>query len=644
MLNNVPEDLKRALREKRVIPFVGAGVSMAVLDRNTNKILFPSWKTLLFNAAASLDLQMKTKEAEAVRALLQVDDPDYLYITRLVKNGLGTCWWGFLREQLDLDPRSADQQSLSLARAVWELGSDLVITTNFDRVLHWTCPRTHQTDLRIWRIEAATEFADFLRGKWRKPTIWHLHGSIDAADGVIFTPDSYSELYPADHEDSQVRYKAALITLRFLLASYTLLFIGFSLDDKYFRWQLEWMRRVFPNISHYALVLKTEVATFNQLNLSVTPIPFDDFGSPIVEILRSLGELSATREYKDASAQAVESLYTFDDQQKVTAILELVSILLKKASNADIILKQLSELKEAVGTDVLAQASVRVANDLEEDLSVRQDHLTTLQEEHRQSLMAARRDISLIGVQREQIIFAWRRFRDELAILLTSSFLKKVERLKDEIEQKIRGSDLSEGKVLQAFRPQQMADTAVQICKSTVMEGLAQWSKHSSAEVDARIEAFWNEVKITNITPMLEASTDFQYLFAVAMDRLAMSVASPTGLVALLQVMPFSISTAAFMFAFGQSIVKAKIIELAQDELGQWSERAAADLRQTVVQKIDNIRDEFAIRWDDALGPVEAANNRLTADVERSVATLSQETKAVADLVQKIREIRSVLE
>ena len=46
-MDNLPKNLQDNLKTHKVIPFVGAGVSMAVRDEGTGDALFPGWKTLL---------------------------------------------------------------------------------------------------------------------------------------------------------------------------------------------------------------------------------------------------------------------------------------------------------------------------------------------------------------------------------------------------------------------------------------------------------------------------------------------------------------------------------------------------------------------------------------------------------------------
>jgi hypothetical protein len=75
----IPQALTERMRTGRVVPFAGAGVSMAVLDRETHQRVFPSWSQLLMAAADRLDRESKPDEASLIRSLLKVSKPDFLY-------------------------------------------------------------------------------------------------------------------------------------------------------------------------------------------------------------------------------------------------------------------------------------------------------------------------------------------------------------------------------------------------------------------------------------------------------------------------------------------------------------------------------------------------------------------------------------
>ena len=64
-----PQELKQGLRDHKVIPFIGAGVSMAVRRRGSLEPLFPSWKQLLLSAADRLEKELKKADADLVKAI-----------------------------------------------------------------------------------------------------------------------------------------------------------------------------------------------------------------------------------------------------------------------------------------------------------------------------------------------------------------------------------------------------------------------------------------------------------------------------------------------------------------------------------------------------------------------------------------------
>jgi hypothetical protein len=288
MTPKIPRSLEEALRDGRVIPFVGAGVSMAV-ERSGGGRLFPSWKQLLLDGAAHLEEEKK--KADVVRALLEDDEPDYLQAAKRLRDKLGALWGPFLKDAIDIPHSQVDRGSLKLARKVWDLGSRLIITTNYDQVLKWACPLEWRDDLNTWDVNAPAEQAEYLRrGEVRAPTVWHLHGQIGNASGLILTPDGYASLYPSV-EQSEPRHKAALATLRHLLSSRSFLFVGFSLDDEHFGVELRRMLEIFEGFGgpHYALVHRRHVERMRQLDTPVELVVFEDFGEPLLGLL---GELS----------------------------------------------------------------------------------------------------------------------------------------------------------------------------------------------------------------------------------------------------------------------------------------------------------------------------------------------------------------
>ena len=296
---NIPNQLRLALRDGKVIPFAGAGVSRAVecvgKDGAPTQNLFPSWSELLDELAKELDEAQNPNEANAVRVLLRLTVPDYLYAAEIAKQWLpGNAWLQSLKSRLDPYRSQAVDESLALGRALWGLGSKMMITTNYDRVLQWACPDADNLD--IWNIEHTAEMAQFLQTPLTRPVIWHLHGHISDVENLILTPNGYSMLYSSGDGSVPPSYNVALETLKNTLASYTFLFVGFSFADEAFGDQLQWVTDTFRGYggNHFALVHKDHYASLARRlsDYSISPVPFDDFGEPLVELIRELGEIA----------------------------------------------------------------------------------------------------------------------------------------------------------------------------------------------------------------------------------------------------------------------------------------------------------------------------------------------------------------
>jgi tetratricopeptide (TPR) repeat protein len=264
---------------------------MAVLDRETHQPLFPSWSQLLMAAAERLDAESKPEEASLIRSHLNVSKPDFLYAATRARAALGPLWYEFLKDKLDIEHDRIDDGSLELARCVWRLGSQLVITTNYDEVLRWACPQSN--DLQSWDIQAPAEQVQLMQKGLQRPTLWHLHGRISNAAQMILALDSYQLLYPEASSESEAKYKAALETLRQQIASKSLLFVGFSLEDEFFGMQLKGVNEIFQGAPgpHYVLIREADKDRLRHLNLPVEAIAFETTGPPLIELLRELSTL-----------------------------------------------------------------------------------------------------------------------------------------------------------------------------------------------------------------------------------------------------------------------------------------------------------------------------------------------------------------
>jgi hypothetical protein len=143
-----------------------------------------------------------------------------------------------------------------LARAIWTLGSDLVITTNYDDVLQWANDGGAASRIVVERGSALT---DAIAGRLTRRCVWHLHGHISDPAALVLTPDGYQEL--CGERGVEERYRAARNSLRTMLAGWTFLFVGFSYEDQYIEAELNWLNSAFGESArqHYILVRQSEL-------------------------------------------------------------------------------------------------------------------------------------------------------------------------------------------------------------------------------------------------------------------------------------------------------------------------------------------------------------------------------------------------
>ena len=287
----IPESLKDALRSGLVVPFIGAGVSLAVKKRNedgekSEQSLFPSWKGFVEILAQALKGETKFNEADYVLSSVNIKKPKYLEAMQHAREELGArLWYKVFEDNFDKSEDEADEDSLKLPKLIWKLGNNLIVTTNVDRVFQWTCPKLAEYRyLDVQNVEYARLQSEQTP---KRPTVWHLHGHIDHKENVIFTFDQYRAFYEERNNEAKLQ------TLLNFLTDRTFLFIGFSLDDAYIREQLEYVHKIYKGgaDSFYILLRQSEIEKAN-LPGYVTPVPFSDFGKPLEDLIEELSNIA----------------------------------------------------------------------------------------------------------------------------------------------------------------------------------------------------------------------------------------------------------------------------------------------------------------------------------------------------------------
>ena len=291
---SLTQSLQQALSSKKIIPLVGAGVSMSIKDKNGNPV-FPSWKNLLLSAANKLKSEQLNGEANLVEALLDVGEYQQAakYAYEGLKNGH---WHNFIQEKIDIDLDTLDDKSAELPKTIWKL-SKQIITLNYDRILSWSYPGS---SAQVSIIEnSTTANLPNIHNDSQKPIVWHLHGHIGNSDKLILTPDSYAKLYPTS-EQAKIEYLAALQTLKNIVSHRNLLFIGCSLADAELLAVINKQNNLFSGNGkvHFALIKESDKCEIEKRlkDTSIQIVTFEDYGESLVSKINEMAACIDTSE------------------------------------------------------------------------------------------------------------------------------------------------------------------------------------------------------------------------------------------------------------------------------------------------------------------------------------------------------------
>jgi hypothetical protein len=290
MNNKIPHSLLRAIKNKNLIPIVGAGVSMS-LKRPNGEDIFPSWKRLLELAADKMESEGKEELAFALKAMLPIGR--YKTAADFAREGLGGALWErFFRKLFAIEKSEIALDSMDLPKSIWKL-SNRIISLNYDKVMRFSISDIEDV-AEIDNFNSA-ELARFSRSEDSRKSIWHLHGRIDNIASIIFQTESYDELY-LQKNSSQ---KAALSVLHSLCRDEVLCFVGCSLDDAELLAQFSENQKLFNgNVGpHFAIVKEADSQKIRQklyqTNIEILTVP--EFGPPLVDFIDflSTGRLEA---------------------------------------------------------------------------------------------------------------------------------------------------------------------------------------------------------------------------------------------------------------------------------------------------------------------------------------------------------------
>jgi hypothetical protein len=275
------EDLVNAIRNRQVVLFAGAGVSMTVG--------LPSWHTLIEHIVRDLGLDPAI-----------VSEPDINYLTlaefyRLKQGSIGP-----LRSWMDRN-WSIPEDRLKKSRVhqlICDLDFPIIYTTNFDRNLE-TAFELHGRD--FVKIVNAKDIARIRDGVTQ---IVKYHGDFDDDQSIVIAETDYLD---------RLSFESPLdIKFRSDSLGKTILFVGYSLSDLNIRFLLHrlwktWLASGFERDrpQSYVFMMRRnpiEEAVLEQWGLRVITVETADPSNALETFLRQLAE--AVAHDQDASDRA----------------------------------------------------------------------------------------------------------------------------------------------------------------------------------------------------------------------------------------------------------------------------------------------------------------------------------------------------
>lgn len=205
-------DLVEDLAARRVILFIGSGVSASGVTRSGSRI--KQWRSFLEYA------ESKLIDEECKRLVSQyLGNNNYLFAAEVIKDSLSSTEWASLIQ--DEFGQIADPSNLH--RAIVSLDQRIVVTTNFDKLLENAWADSSAGLTHFPQVITKLDNSTFRILRENRSYLVKLHGTVDDPESIIFTQSDYTR-------DAYVNWAYSSF-IETLLTTYTVLFIGFSMND-----------------------------------------------------------------------------------------------------------------------------------------------------------------------------------------------------------------------------------------------------------------------------------------------------------------------------------------------------------------------------------------------------------------------------
>jgi tetratricopeptide (TPR) repeat protein len=283
----LPRELIKAASEKKLVIFVGAGLSWDLENRDGKKI--EGWNNFVKEL---LDhLENEGFDVGYLKGLIGKHEP--IDILRLIEkiNGAKNETIAFAKRFYSLK----DSNDHDLHKKLFEIANN-VITTNYDNAFE----KAKIESLNIASVEKPYELSQLLDNRQGK-NLLQLHGSISNGETMVILPSDYDELYNRSSEDAE----RIIFHLQNMIVNNTILFVGCSMGDFQIKNIFSDIKRVLGKFSkrkHFIIMKKDE---FNNTLLDLELIKINDYSEIKDNIDTILVEKEKLKNQKEKELEAL---------------------------------------------------------------------------------------------------------------------------------------------------------------------------------------------------------------------------------------------------------------------------------------------------------------------------------------------------
>jgi NAD-dependent SIR2 family protein deacetylase len=263
-MKNVHTDIKKAIKDNKLVFFVGAGFSQP--------LGFPNWTNLTIDILKALS-ENYPKMGSLIE-LFESGTFDSLGVLKIIKEHKREIY-DILDEKFKMDDDK--KQKLHRHKLLWEI-SDKIITTNYDTALETAHPGinkvVYNNDFRIAKLSSQNNY------------LFKLHGCIDDPTNCILFEEDYKNLY------CEQKQKSPIFELEKIISDKTIIFLGFSLKDPYVEDIFVYMYSLYSGIKIKHFLVSTKPDDLSKCGIET--IKIDNCGEELDTFLNNLLEIKKT--------------------------------------------------------------------------------------------------------------------------------------------------------------------------------------------------------------------------------------------------------------------------------------------------------------------------------------------------------------